>query len=109
MALCQVAEIETVQARRISGPTPLRDLYESVQSELPERLRLRVGYLVDKLYTRSLATSELRELREFAVMTARVPVKLDPVPSPAARQLLQPRASSTFIDISACAKAGLVW
>jgi hypothetical protein len=78
-----------------------------VQSELPERLRLRIGYLVTKLYTRSLRTGELHELKEFAVMTARLPanqVRLQSV-----RRCSNVIASSAKIDIVACAKAGLVW
>jgi hypothetical protein len=64
----------TEPLRPISGPTPFKDLYDTLKSSLPYAKRVRLDHLVNKMYTRSIRNDEVMELRAFAAATARVPI-----------------------------------
>ncbi|MEY2565034.1 MAG: hypothetical protein QOH88_3227 [Verrucomicrobiota bacterium] len=95
--------------RAISGPTPFKDLYDSVKSTLPNAKRLRLNYLVNKMYTRSIRNDEVMELRAFAGATARVPININLPTRQNGDAFRKRNRSSARLDLEQCARDGLLW
>jgi hypothetical protein len=95
--------------RPISGPTPFKDLYDSLKSSLPYAKRVRLDYLVNKMYTRSIRNDEVMELRAFAAATARVPINGNLPTRQNADAFRKQNRSAARIDLDKCARDGLLW
>jgi hypothetical protein len=107
--LRQVAFIAMGPLQRISGPTPFKDLYDTLKSNLPAATRLRMDYLVDKLYACTLRSNELTELRAFSAATARLPINTSLPKQQNMRELCKRNGPSARIDLDQCARDGLLW
>jgi hypothetical protein len=95
--------------RPISGPTPFKDLYDTLKSSLPYAKRVRLDYLVNKMYTRSIRNDEVTELRAFAAATARVPINSNLPTRQNGDAFRKQNRSAARIDLDQCARDGLLW